>query len=57
MWMNMDYLQTFREVAKWNSFTKAGEMLGYAQSSLITQIKKLEEEFGVVLYVGEEKSN
>ncbi|BDG32149.1 LysR family transcriptional regulator [Parageobacillus thermoglucosidasius] len=48
--MNMDYLQTFREVAKWNSFTKAGEMLGYAQSSVTTQIKKLEEEFGVVLF-------
>ncbi|WP_244411204.1 LysR family transcriptional regulator [Parageobacillus thermoglucosidasius] len=50
MGMNMDYLQTFREVAKWNSFTKAGEMLGYAQSSVTTQIKKLEEEFGVVLF-------
>ncbi|MBW7651696.1 LysR family transcriptional regulator [Anoxybacillus sp. ST4] len=48
--MNIDYLQTFREVAKWNSFTKAGEMLGYAQSSVTTQIKKLEEEFGVVLF-------
>jgi DNA-binding transcriptional LysR family regulator len=50
MGMNIDYLQTFREVAKWNSFTKAGEMLGYAQSSVTTQIKKLEEEFGVVLF-------
>jgi DNA-binding transcriptional LysR family regulator len=50
MGMNMDYLQTFREVAKWNSFTKAGEMLGYAQSSVTTQIKKLEEEFGVILF-------
>ncbi|WP_035098629.1 LysR family transcriptional regulator [Anoxybacteroides tepidamans] len=48
--MNVDYLQTFREVAKWNSFTKAGEMLGYAQSSVTTQIKKLEEEFGVALF-------
>ncbi|MCX8001969.1 MAG: LysR family transcriptional regulator, partial [Anoxybacillus mongoliensis] len=48
--MNLDYLHTFREVAKWNSFTKAGEMLGYAQSSVTTQIKKLEEEFGVVLF-------
>ncbi|ANB58905.1 bacterial regulatory helix-turn-helix, lysR family protein [Anoxybacillus sp. B7M1] len=48
--MNINYLQTFREAAKWNSFTKAGEVLGYAQSSVTTQIKKLEEEFGVILF-------
>lgn len=48
--MNLHYLHTFREVAKWNSFTKASEMLGYAQSSVTTQIKKLEEEFDVVLF-------
>jgi len=48
--MNIDYLRTFCEVAKWNSFTKAGEMLGYAQSSVTTQIKKLEEEFGTILF-------
>ncbi|WP_035295248.1 LysR family transcriptional regulator [Brevibacillus thermoruber] len=48
--MDIRYLQTFREVAKWQSFTRAAEMLGYAQSSVTTQIQNLEQEFGVVLF-------
>jgi DNA-binding transcriptional LysR family regulator len=44
------YLQTFREVAKWQSFTRAAEVLGYAQSSVTTQIQNLEQEFGVTLF-------
>lgn len=44
------YLQTFREVAKWQSFTRAAEILGYAQSSVTTQIQNLEAEFGVTLF-------
>ena len=48
--MDTRYLQTFREVAKWNSFTRAAEVLGYAQSSVTTQIQNLETEFGVTLF-------
>ncbi|SEO81226.1 LysR family transcriptional regulator [Paenibacillus sp. OV219] len=47
--MELTYLRTFREVAKWGSFTKAAETLGYAQSSITTQIQKLEESYGTVL--------
>ncbi|RUS48903.1 LysR family transcriptional regulator [Cohnella sp. AR92] len=47
--MELTYLRTFREVAKWGSYTRAAEMLGYAQSSVTTQIQKLEESYGVVL--------
>ncbi|USG67550.1 LysR family transcriptional regulator [Brevibacillus ruminantium] len=48
--MDTRYLQTFREVAKWQSFTRAAEVLGYAQSSVTTQIQNLEQEFGVTLF-------
>lgn len=48
--MDTRYLQTFREVAKWQSFTRAAEVLGYAQSSITTQIQNLENEFGSVLF-------
>ncbi|CAN7202775.1 LysR family transcriptional regulator [Paenibacillus sp. LjRoot56] len=47
--MEMTYLRTFREVAKWGSFTRAAETLGYAQSSITAQIQKLEESYGAVL--------
>jgi len=48
--MDTRYLQTFREVAKWQSFTRAAEVLGYAQSSITMQIQNLENDFGVVLF-------
>ncbi|AJY75538.1 LysR family transcriptional regulator [Paenibacillus beijingensis] len=48
--MELTYLQTFREVIKWGSFTRAAEQLGYAQSSVTTQIQKLEESYGAVLF-------
>ncbi|MGZ4164842.1 MAG: LysR family transcriptional regulator, partial [Tumebacillaceae bacterium] len=47
--MNLAFLQTFCEVAKWGSFTRAADELGYAQSSVTMQIQKLEETYGVVL--------
>jgi len=47
--MELTYLKTFREVAKWGNYTRAAEALGYAQSSVTTQIQKLEESYGVVL--------
>jgi DNA-binding transcriptional LysR family regulator len=48
--MDFIYLQTFCEVSKWENFTRAAEALGYAQSSVTTQIQKLEEQYGVVLF-------
>ncbi|GGI45149.1 putative HTH-type transcriptional regulator YwqM [Paenibacillus marchantiophytorum] len=47
--LELTYLKTFREVAKWGSYTRAAEVLGYAQSSITTQISKLEESYGAVL--------
>ncbi|MBD0382100.1 LysR family transcriptional regulator [Paenibacillus sedimenti] len=47
--MELTYLQTFREVVKWGSYTRAAEELGYAQSSITTQIQRLEESYGAVL--------
>nr|WP_275983891.1 LysR family transcriptional regulator [Paenibacillus hamazuiensis] len=38
------------EVVRCQSFTKAAEQLGYAQSSVTAQIQKLENEYGVVLF-------
>lgn len=48
--MNLIYLQTFCAVARWENFTRAADELGYAQSSVTTQIQKLEEHYGVVLF-------
>ncbi|MBE1446975.1 LysR family transcriptional regulator [Paenibacillus sp. OAS669] len=48
--MDLTYFRTFREVARRASFTRAGEELGYAQSSVTMQIQKLEREYGVSLF-------
>ncbi|WP_226580342.1 LysR family transcriptional regulator [Halobacillus litoralis] len=48
--MDLSYFYTFQEVAKWGSYTRTGEELGYAQSSVTTQIKKLENHYGVKLF-------
>ncbi|MGM0854652.1 MAG: LysR family transcriptional regulator [Bacillota bacterium] len=48
--MDLNYFYTFKEVAKWGSYTKTGEKLGYAQSSVTTQIKKLEEHYRIKLF-------
>ncbi|MDO7907943.1 LysR family transcriptional regulator [Paenibacillus sp. JX-17] len=48
--MDLTYLQTFREVAIRHSFTRAAEVLGYAQSSVTTQIQKLEKAYNVKLF-------
>ncbi|MBN8193641.1 LysR family transcriptional regulator [Bacillus sp. NTK074B] len=48
--MDLNYFYTFKEVAKWGSYTKTGEELGYAQSSVTTQIRKLEEHYKVKLF-------
>ncbi|MCZ8521406.1 MULTISPECIES: LysR family transcriptional regulator [Paenibacillus] len=48
--MELTYFQTFREVAVRQSFTRAAEELGYAQSSVTIQIQKLEKAYGVPLF-------
>lgn len=48
--MDLTYFQTFREVVNQQSFTRAAEQLGYAQSSVTMQIQKLEREYGVPLF-------
>ncbi|NEW05305.1 LysR family transcriptional regulator [Paenibacillus sp. SYP-B3998] len=48
--MDLTYFRTFREVSRRKSFTRAGEELGYAQSSVTMQIQKLEREYGVPLF-------
>ncbi|GEN54329.1 LysR family transcriptional regulator [Halobacillus faecis] len=48
--MDLSYFYTFKEVAKWGSYTRTGIELGYAQSSVTTQIKKLEDYYGVRLF-------
>lgn len=48
--MDIQYFLTFKEVAKWQNFTKAAEKLGYAQSSVTTQIQRLEQEYNTVIF-------
>jgi DNA-binding transcriptional LysR family regulator len=48
--MDLVYYQTFREVALRQSFTRAAEELGYAHSSVTTQIQKLEKAYCVQLF-------
>ncbi|MED4783937.1 LysR family transcriptional regulator [Brevibacillus choshinensis] len=48
--MELVYLHTFREVARWGSFTRAAEELGYAQPTVTAQMQKLEQSYGVPLF-------
>lgn len=48
--MELRQLKTFQMVAKLMSFNRAAEALDYAQSTVSTQIRILEEEFGVPLF-------
>ena len=48
--MDLRSLQTFIEVAELNSFTRAGERLGYSQPTVSFQIRQLEQELGVPLF-------
>jgi len=49
--MEIWQLRTFREVAETLNFTKASEKLYLTQSAVSHQIKALEEEFGVPLFI------
>ncbi|PTX59573.1 regulatory helix-turn-helix LysR family protein [Melghirimyces profundicolus] len=48
--MELRHLKTFRTVAKRGGFTRAGEELGYAQSTITSHIHALEEELGSPLF-------
>lgn len=48
--MDLKCLKTFLYTAELNSFTKAGEILGYSQSTVSFQIRQLEEELNVHLF-------
>ena len=48
--MELKNLATFMQVAELGSFTKAGEKLGYSQSTVSFQIRQLEEELGVPVF-------
>ena len=48
--MTIIQLETFLKITETGSFTSAANMLGYAQSTVTTQIKLLEEELGCLLF-------
>lgn len=48
--MDLRSLQIFIEVAELNSFTRAGERLGYSQPTISFQIRQLEQELGIPLF-------
>jgi DNA-binding transcriptional LysR family regulator len=50
MYMEFRHLLTFKVVAEVRGFTRAAEILGYAQSSITAQIQSLEEELGTPLF-------
>ena len=48
--MTITQLSTFLKIVEQNSFSAAADSLGYAQSTVTTQIKQLEEELGCQLF-------
>ena len=48
--MDLHSLRVFIQVAELNSFTRAGEKMGYSQPTVSFQIKQLEQELGVPLF-------
>ncbi len=48
--MTITQLSTFLKIAEMNSFSAAADSLGYAQSTVTTQIKQLEDELGCMLF-------
>ncbi|MBQ7657802.1 MAG: LysR family transcriptional regulator, partial [Butyrivibrio sp.] len=48
--MTITQLSTFLKIAEQNSFSAAAASLDYAQSTVTTQIKQLEEELGCQLF-------
>ena len=48
--MTITQLATFLKISELGSFSAAADSLGYAQSTVTTQIKQLEDELGCVLF-------
>jgi len=48
--MNTTQLETFLKIIETRNFTAAANLLGYAQSTVTTQIRQLEEELGCLLF-------
>lgn len=48
--MDLRHLSTFQAIAEAGSFVRAAERLGYAQSSITTQMQQLEQRFGLELF-------
>ena len=48
--MTIVQLETFLKITETKNFSTAANMLGYAQSTVTTQIKQLEEELGCLLF-------
>ena len=48
--MDFKNLNTFMHAAELQSFTRAGDRLGYSQSTISFQIKQLESELGFPLF-------
>ncbi len=48
--MELRHLKTFIIVAESGGFTRAGEQLGYTQSTITNHIRSLEEEIGIPLF-------
>jgi DNA-binding transcriptional LysR family regulator len=48
--MDIRHFITFKKVAELGNFTRASEVLGYAQSSITTHIKALESDLGTQLF-------
>lgn len=48
--MELRHLITFKTIAENNSFKKAANILGYAQSTITSHIKLLEDEFNIKLF-------
>ncbi len=51
--MNIFQLETFLKIAETKNFTTAGNILGYAQSTVTAQIKGLEDELGSIVLTAE----
>ena len=49
--MDLQRLQTFRTVATLMNFNQAAEVLHYSQSTVSAQIKTLEDEIGILLFI------
>ena len=48
--MTITQLETFLKIAETKNFTSAANELGYAQSTVTTQIKQLEDELGCLVF-------